>query len=433
MKDLLLIQSVTIHDVFDKVDAHNGLSYIQPSVDVVKTVMVQMRDVLLDSVHLSEIEANMPSNDTTNESDDDEASIDARNKGKMTSFGKKKVISEPLRPLSIRNLGKVPLSNAAPAAPEPRSKKKTANEGIYNRSSQLISSSKKRPADDEPTHSAEHLQLKTKDQLLLLCKSLNVSIPRGANKATIIELITNDDMPSSRVKVVTPRAKQSLGSISSVKSSSQGTTAISPRYHDTTRESLGAVDQSQLLSEIGRALSGVENRISSSILASNVSEKSNYHHCHQSSSLHDELVAAKATLYAVKEHKKEEKDALKEHVEIFGKISEAASKPIMEAMRLFSQTTLAAFERSASSTINTPQQLQPTTTPMQIILPPSTGNVNPSSVNEQFLLQSLMQHIPVIVLPFSPLNLLYTLNWGCLNYSNSIISNCIIILVPLHL
>ena len=180
MKDLLLIQSVTIHDVFDKVDAHNGLSYIQPSVDVVKTVMVQMRDVLLDSVHLSEIEANMPSNDTTNESDDDEASIDARNKGKKTSFGRKKVISEPLRPLSIRNLGKVPLSNAAPAAAEPRSKK-NSNEGIYNRSSQLISSSKKRPADDEPTHSTEHLQLKTKDQLLLLCKSLNVSIPRGAN------------------------------------------------------------------------------------------------------------------------------------------------------------------------------------------------------------------------------------------------------------
>ena len=238
-------------------------------------------------------------------------------------------------------------------------------------------------------------------------------------------------MPSSRVKVFAPRANQSIGSIS-VKSTAQDTTAISPRYHDTTRESLGAVDQSQLLSEIGRALSGVENRISSSILASNVSEKSNYHHYHQSSSLHDELVAAKATLYAVKEHKKEEKDALKEHVEIFGKISEAASKPIMEAMRRFSQTTLAAFERSASSTINTPQQLQPTTTPMQIILPPSTGNVNPSSVNEQFLLQSLMQHIPVIVLPFSPLNLLYTLNWGCLNYSNRIISNCIILLVPLH-
>jgi len=216
--------------------------------------------------------------------------------------------------------------------------------------------------------------------------------------------------------------------------SSQDTTAISPRYHDTTRESLGAVDQSQLLSEIGRALSGVENRISSSILASNVSEKSKYrhHHHHQSSSIYDELVAAKAALYAVKEHKTEEKDALKEHVEIFGKISEAASKPIMEAMRLFSQTTLAAFERSASSTINTPQQLQTTTSPMQIILPPSTGNVNPSSVNEQFLLQSLMQHIPVIVLPFSPLYLLYTLNWGCLNYSNSIISNCIIILVPLH-
>ena len=162
MKYLLFIQSVTIHYVFDKVDAHNGLSYIQPSVDVVKTVMVQMRDVLLDSVHLSEIEANMPSNDTTNESDDDEASIDARNKGKKTSFGKKKVIiSEPSRPLSIRNLGKVPLSIAVPAAPEPRSKKKTANEGIYNRSSQLISSSKKRPADDEPTHSTEHLQLKT--------------------------------------------------------------------------------------------------------------------------------------------------------------------------------------------------------------------------------------------------------------------------------
>ena len=119
----------------------------------------------------------------------------------MTSFGKKKVISEPLRPLSIRNLGKVPLSNAAPAAPEPRSKKKTANEPIYNRSSQLISSSKKRPVDDEPNHSTEHLQLKTKDQLLLLCKSLNVSIPRGANKATIIELISNDDMQSSRVKV----------------------------------------------------------------------------------------------------------------------------------------------------------------------------------------------------------------------------------------
>jgi hypothetical protein len=71
----------------------------------------------------------MPSNDTSNESDDDEASIDARNKGKKTSFEKKKVISEPSRPLSIRNLGKVPLSIAVPAAPEPRSKKRPRMKG----------------------------------------------------------------------------------------------------------------------------------------------------------------------------------------------------------------------------------------------------------------------------------------------------------------
>lgn len=404
MKDLLLIQSVKMQDVFDKVDADKGLPYIQPSVDVVKTVMVQMRDVLLDYIHLSEIEANIPNHESTDESDDDEPSIDPRNKGKKTSSRKKKVISEPLRPLSIRNLGKVPLLNAVPATLEPRSKKQNVNDGIHNRS-QLVPSSKKRLPDDEPNYSTEHLQLKTKEQLLVLCKSLNVSIPRGANKATIVELLANDDMRSSRVKIVAPRAKESLGSISA-KSSSQGTTAISPRYHDTTRESLAAVDQSQLLSEIGRALSGVENRISSSILASNVSEKSNHHHHHQSSSLlHDELVAAKATLYAVKEHKKEEKEVLKEHVEIFGKISEATSKPIMEAMRLFSQTTLAAFERSASSTSNTPQQMQSTAAPMQIILPPSTGNANPSLMNDQLVLQALMQHIPVTVLPISPLYL----------------------------
>jgi hypothetical protein len=404
MKDLFLIQSVKMQDVFDKVDADKGLPYIQPSVDVVKSVMVQMRDVLLDYIHLSEKEANLPNNETTNESDDDEPSIDPSNKGQKTSFRKKKVNSEPLRPLSIRNLGKVPLLNAVPATLEPRSKKQNVNDGINNRS-QLVSSSKKRLPDDEPNYSTEHLQLKTKEQLLVLCKSLNVSIPRGANKATIVELLANDDMPSSRVKVVAPRANVSLGSISA--KSSQGTTAISPRYHNTTRESLTATDQSQLLSEIGRALSGVENRISSSILASNVSEKSNHHHHHQSSSLHDELVAAKATLYAVKEHKKEDKEAFKEHVEIFGKISEAASKPLMDAMRLISQTTLAAFERSASLTSNTPQQIQSTAAPMQIILPPSTGNANPSSMNDQLVLQALMQQIPVIVLPISPFYLLY--------------------------
>jgi hypothetical protein len=91
-------------------------------------------------------------------------------------------------------------------------------------------------------------------------------------------------------------------------------------------------------------MDGIESRLSNN-LTSCVSETRK-----QSTMMQEELIATKATLAAErqqkKEYKKEATETLNEHVEIFGKISDAATKPLMEVMRLFTQNTMAKFKRA---------------------------------------------------------------------------------------
>ena len=114
-------------------------------------------------------------------------------------------------------------------------------------------------------------------------------------------------------------------------------------------------------------MDGIESRLSNNLSAC-VSETKR-----QSALLQEELVATKATLAAERQQKKELKeeatDNLNKHVEIFGKISDAATKPLMECMRLFTQTNIAAIEKSTSSNsvkTDLPQQplVIPSSTPM---------------------------------------------------------------------
>ena len=107
------------------------------------------------------------------------------------------------------------------------------------------------------------------------------------------------------------------------------------------------ITQNNIAANIGKVMDGIESRLSNN-LTSCVSETRK-----QSTMLQEELIATKATLAAErqqkKEYKKEATETLNEHVEIFGNISDAATKPLMEVMRLFTQNNMAAVEKSSTS------------------------------------------------------------------------------------
>ena len=107
------------------------------------------------------------------------------------------------------------------------------------------------------------------------------------------------------------------------------------------------ITQNNIAANIGKVMDGIENRLSNN-LTSCVSETRK-----QSTMLQEELIATKATLAAERQQKKEYKkkatETLNEHVEIFGKISDAVTKPLIEVMRLFTQNTMAAVEKSSTS------------------------------------------------------------------------------------
>ena len=155
------------------------------------------------------------------------------------------------------------------------------------------------------------------------------------------------------------------------------------------------------IADIEKAMESFENRLSNNLTAC-VSVTKN-----QSTLLQEELVATKATLAAErqqkKEYKKEATETLNEHVEIFGKISDAATKPLMECMRLFTQTNIAAIEKSTSSNSvksETPQQplLIPSSTPM--ILHNYHHAVLPSTSAEPNLMlhQSYLSNLQMVIM-----------------------------------
>ena len=130
-------------------------------------------------------------------------------------------------------------------------------------------------------------------------------------------------------------------------------------------------------------MDGIESRLSNNLTSCGVSETRK-----KSTMLQEELIATKATLAAErqqkKEYKKEATETLNEHVEIFGKISYAATKPSIEVMRLFTQNTMAAVEKSStlsSAKINFPQQQSSTIPPARTynttyLLPASASSGN---------------------------------------------------------
>ena len=186
--------------------------------------------------------------------------------------------------------------------------------------------------------------LKTKENLFEICKILQIDIARSSKKDLIISSILSRKTGS---KNVLPRRRErnevhvTTGSRVSDISSSRSSAIRA------VEESSINVMQTHIAANIGKAMESFENRLSNNLTAC-VSVTKN-----QSTLLQEELVATKATLAAErqqkKEYKKEATETLNEHVEIFGKISDAATKPLMECMRLFTQTNIAAIEKSTSS------------------------------------------------------------------------------------
>ena len=404
LRDLLLISGDTLISDFPNILTDEGLSYTQPIVEVVKTVMVKLRDILMEQHELSLLEKKLMPATAARGSQDPIAPkvtkdpIAAKVTKEQPSMPK--APKEPTRPPSIRNIGKqhtlqvssTPINTFKPSDYRPISgSKRTIIEIVDDKSHssapnirKKVTSNSESSYDDEAT-----LMLKTKDQLLNICSRLDIYLPKSSNKSTIIEAILSH---KSRNRSTDSRSISNNNTISSSRHT------VLPTVQQEKEDYLqNKLYQSNILNDIGKQLNGIETRLNSNLQST--SEKTNNYQS-SSSVFHDELVAARATLCALKEHKEEDKKALKDHVEIFGQISEASTKPIMEAMRLFSQTTLAAFEKSVNTTSSTSSQQITSPPPIQIILPPtttSTNNMNTSlSSNEkQLLLNSLMSKLSV--------------------------------------
>ena len=239
----------------------------------------------------------------------------------------------------------------------------------------------------------ETLLLKTKDNLLTICSNLHIDIARSSRKDVIISAIM--DRKDRSNYLLPPREKIELRAAGSL------TTEVSSMRSTVMEERSNTTMQKHIAANIDKAIDGIESRLSNNLTAC-VSETKR-----QSTMLQEELVATKATLAAErqqkKEFKKEATETLNEHVEIFGKISEAATKPLMEVMRLFTQTNIAAIEKSANSNsvkTDLPQQpiVIPSTPPMVLhnhhhhqhhaVLPSSTYVPMPS-IEQQMLYSHL--------------------------------------------
>ena len=408
LRDLLLISGDTLISDFPNILTDEGLSYTQPIVEVVKTVMVKLRDILMEQHELSLLEKKLMPATAARGSQDPIAPkvtkdpIAAKVSKEQPSMPK--APKEPTRPPSIRNIGKqhtlqvssTPINTFKPSDYRPISgSKRTVIEIVDDKSHssapnirKKVTSNSESSYDDEAT-----LMLKTKDQLSNICSRLDIYLPKSSNKSTIIEAILSH---KSRNRSTDSRSISNNNTISSSRHT------VLPTVQQEKEDYLqNKLYQSNILNDIGKQLNGIETRLNSNLQST--SEKTNDYQS-SSSVFHDELVAARATLCALKEHKEEDKKALKDHVEIFGQISEASTKPIMEAMRLFSQTTLAAFEKSVNTTSSTSSQQITSPPPIQIILPPTTSTNNMStsvsSNEQQLLLNSLMSKLSVRYVSF---------------------------------
>ena len=198
----------------------------------------------------------------------------------------------------------------------------------------------KKSSSIEPTE--DSLMLKTKDNLFAICKNLQVDVSRSCKKDAIISAILHRKNQSKNI-ILTHHHREKIELNGA---GYRGSDVTSLRTASRLEEPSISTMQTHIAANIGKAIDGIESRLSNNLTAC-VSETKR-----QSTQLQEELVATKATLAAERQQKKEfQKEAtetLHEHVEIFGKISESATKPLMEVMRLFTQTNIAAIEKSTS-------------------------------------------------------------------------------------
>jgi hypothetical protein len=319
---------------------------------------------------------------------------------------KSKSTENTTRPPSIRHKGNKPPTSISSSKKIPEPKVNNRRLYVPPPSGNSPVSSRKRSATElsgyssdfsEFEYTEDSLMLKTKENLFEICKILlQIDITRSSKKDLIISSILSRKTGS---KNVLPRRERNevhvTGSRVSDVSSSR-----SSAIRAVEEPSINVM-QTHIAANIGKAMESFENRLSNNLTAC-VSVTKN-----QSTLLQEELVATKATLAAErqqkKEYKKEATETLNEHVEIFGKISDAATKPLMECMRLFTQTNIAAIEKSTSSNSvksETPQQplLIPSSTPM--ILHNYHHAVLPSTSAEPNLMlhQSYLSNLQMVII-----------------------------------
>ena len=402
-----MIQPAKLIDYFPDVGADQGLSYIEPAALAVTSVMTHLKAVLLEFDILAGFEQKSLS--TSSDASNRPPAICGFDKQPNSKGNKKsQAIHEPVRAPSIRNLGKPAILMSSTIIPTAM---KLPSEGHHNSkkrgcaiviSSPATSSRKKAlPVPNNNLHlddqyTEEILMSKTKDQLLSLCSSLKISIPRSSNKNALVEAIMCNRGDGSKKLNMHPIA-----------------VSEDTRTRIVREGANNNIVQNHIVDNIGKVMNGIENRITNH-LAACVSGCNQSKSSTSSTMLNEELVATKATLAAErqqkKEHKQEATQQLNEHVEIFGKISEAATKPLMEVMRLFSQSKNNSMASESTGTsiagnnsiVNSHQQ---PSTPMcqhnnfhqhQIVLP-SSSYIGAVPSTEQLLLNAILNQHSVII------------------------------------
>jgi len=102
LQNLLLVRSDKLGSLLAKVFTDEGLIYEQPTVEIVKTVMIQMREVLADTKSLTALELKVPDSEDVA----DKTVIQTTTAEKIGNKTKPSRVRnlEPSRPLSIRNI-----------------------------------------------------------------------------------------------------------------------------------------------------------------------------------------------------------------------------------------------------------------------------------------------------------------------------------------
>ena len=360
LKNLILLRIDQLIEFFPAIKREEGLMYVEPGALEITTVMTQLRSVLFEYKTLAELEQG--------------TSISTR-KPPVVDLSKqpvKKTSSmEPSRPLSIRQKGNKPptsiLSGTSKLSESMSNNKRAyvvppaANSPVNSRKRSATELSRSDSDSSEIEYAEDSLMLKTKDNLFAICKNLQIDVSRSCKKDAIISAILRRKNQSKN-KILTHHHRERIELNGA---GYRGTDVTSLRTASRLEEPSISTMQTHIAANIGKAMDGIESRLSNNLTAC-VSETKR-----QSTQLQEELVATKATLAAERQQKKEfQKEAtetLHEHVEIFGKISESATKPLMEVMRLFTQTNVAAIEKSISS-----NSVKTDTSPQPLVLPSSS-------------------------------------------------------------